>query len=123
MDEIKSREDYLEAILMLEEKKGNVRSVDVASELGFTKPSVSIALKKLKEKGLVVIEDGVFLKLTDEGREIAKKTLDKHEFFTNLFIKIGVDPKTAETEACSLEHSISEETFYKIKKYVKSLNI
>lgn len=123
MDEIKSREDYLEAILMLEEKKGNVRSVDVASELGFTKPSVSIALKKLKEKGLVVIEDGVYLKLTDEGREIAKKTLDKHEFFTNLFIKIGVDPKTAEMEACSLEHSISEETFYKIKKYVKSLNI
>ena len=120
MDEIKSREDYLEAILMLEEKKGIVRSIDVANELGFTKPSVSIALKKLKEKGLVLIEDGVYLKLSDEGRRIAKKTLEKHEFFTNFFIKIGVDPLTAENEACSLEHSLSEDTFNKIKKYLEN---
>ncbi len=120
MDEIKSREDYLEAILMLEEKKGKVRSIDVANELGFTKPSVSIALKKLKDKGLVIVEDGVYLKLSDEGRKIANKTLEKHEFFTNFFIKIGVDPKTAEDEACSLEHSLSEETFLKIKNFLSN---
>ena len=119
MDEIKSREDYLEAILMLEEKKGMVRSIDIAKELKFSKPSVSIALKKLKDKGLVVIEDNVYLKLTDEGRLIAKKTLEKHEFFTNFFIKIGVSPAVAEEEACSLEHSLSEDTFLKVKEFIQ----
>ena len=119
MDEIKSREDYLEAILMLEEKKGLVRSIDVAKELKFSKPSVSIALKKLKDKGLVTIVDDVYLKLTDEGRLIAKKTLEKHEFFTNFFLKIGVDPSVAEYEACSLEHSLSEDTFLKVKEFIQ----
>ena len=113
-----SLEDYLERILMLQSEIGNVRAVDIARDMEFSKPSVSIAMKKLEEKGLVVVEaETGYLDLTDEGREIAKKTYEKHETLTNFFKKIGVDPITAESDACKIEHDLSDETFECLQKF------
>ncbi|MBR1582101.1 MAG: metal-dependent transcriptional regulator [Bacilli bacterium] len=120
MDKVESREDYLEAILQLEKENERVRSIDVVRKLGFSKPSVSIAMKKLKDQGYIIIEEDGSIKLLDEGRKIALKTLEKHEYLTNLFIKIGVDKEEAEDEACKIEHAITDETFEKIKKYLEN---
>ena len=113
-----SREDYLEAILQINNEGKAAKSIDVAMKLNFSKPSVSIAMKKLREEHLITVDDDGILLLTEEGRNIAQKTLEKHEFLTNFFIKIGVDPKMAEDEACEIEHSINEETFEKMKAYL-----
>ena len=113
-----SLEDYLERILMLQSEIGNVRAVDIARDMEFSKPSVSIAMKKLEEKGLVFVEaDTGYLNLTDEGREIAKKTYEKHETLTSFFKTIGVNPTTAEFDACKIEHDLSDETFECLQKY------
>lgn len=113
-----SLEDYLERILMLQSEIGNVRAVDIARDMEFSKPSVSIAMKKLEEKGLVFVEaDTGYLNLTDEGREIAKKTYEKHETLTSFFKTIGVNPTTAESDACKIEHDLSDETFECLQKY------
>lgn len=113
-----SLEDYLERILMLQSEIGNVRAVDIARDMEFSKPSVSIAMKKLEEKGLVFVEaDAGYLNLTDEGREIAKKTYEKHETLTSFFKTIGVNPTTAESDACKIEHDLSDETFECLQKY------
>lgn len=117
----RSSEDYLEAILMIREKKGSCRSVDVAAHLGFSKPSVSIAVSKLVDSGCVErLEDGQ-LALTDKGMEIARSTLDKHHLLTEMFCKMGVSPDTAEHDACLIEHSLSEETYEKIRVFWNSL--
>lgn len=118
MERNESQEDYLEAILQLSQTTNCVKSIDVANFLSFSKPSVSIAIKKLKEKSLITVMDDGELRLTKEGHEIAFKTLEKHEFFTNLFIEIGVSPDKARQEACSMEHSMSEETFEKFKSFI-----
>lgn len=113
-----SLEDYLERILMLQSEIGNVRAVDIARDMEFSKPSVSIAMKKLEEKGLVFVEaDTGYLNLTDEGCEIAKKTYEKHETLTSFFKTIGVNPTTAESDACKIEHDLSDETFECLQKY------
>lgn len=113
-----SLEDYLERILMLQSEIDNVRAVDIARDMEFSKPSVSIAMKKLEEKGLVFVEaDTGYLNLTDEGREIAKKTYEKHETLTSFFKTIGVNPTTAESDACKIEHDLSDETFECLQKY------
>ncbi len=113
-----SLEDYLERILMLQSEIGNVRAVDIARDMEFSKASVSIAMKKLEEKGLVFVEaDTGYLNLTDEGREIAKKTYEKHETLTSFFKTIGVNPTTAESDACKIEHDLSDETFECLQKY------
>ena len=113
-----SLEDYLERILMLQSEIGNVRAVDIARDMEFSKPSVSIAMKKLEEKGLVFVEaDTGYLNLTDEGREIAKNTYEKHETLTSFFKTIGVNPTTAESDACKIEHDLSDETFECLQKY------
>lgn len=113
-----SLEDYLERILMMQSEIGNVRAVDIARDMEFSKPSVSIAMKKLEEKGLVFVEaDTGYLNLTDEGREIAKKTYEKHETLTSFFKTIGVNPTTAESDACKIEHDLSDETFECLQKY------
>lgn len=113
-----SLEDYLERILMLQSEIGNVRAVDIARDMEFSKPSVSIAMKKLEEKGLVFVEaDTGYLNLTYEGREIAKKTYEKHETLTSFFKTIGVNPTTAESDACKIEHDLSDETFECLQKY------
>ena len=114
-----SKEDYLEAILQLSKKQEKVKSIDVANKLGFSKPSVSVAVKKLKQENYIDIEKDGSLILTESGMYIAQITLDKHEFLTKFFISIGVTPIQAEEEACEIEHSISEDTFLKMKNHFK----
>ena len=117
MDKRESREDYLEAILQLSEKGKLVRSIDVANHLGFSRPSVSIAMKKLKQEWLVDVKDNGELILTTRGKDIAEITLAKHEFLTSLFESIGVSESKAEEIACEIEHSIDQDTFEKMKAH------
>ena len=107
----KSAEDYLEMIMMLEEKRGSVRSIDVATELGVTKPSVSVAVKRLRENGYLTVDDDGQLRLTESGSEIAKRMYDRHRMLTDFFVSIGVSPATAREDACKVEHDLSDETF------------
>ena len=114
-----SGEDYLEAILVLHKKMGMVRSVDVARHLDVSKPSVCHAVATLKEGGFLTMDEDSFLHLTDVGREVAEKTYEKHCFFTRLLVEAGVEPKTAEQDACRMEHAISDDSFQKIKSGLK----
>lgn len=117
-----SREDYLEAILVLQKQKGMVRSVDVARHMEVSKPSVSRAVGTLRDGGFLTMDSDYFLHLTDVGREMAEQTYEKHRFFAKMLTDAGVDPKTAEQDACRMEHVISQESFrclrdaYKAKK-------
>ena len=111
----KSGEDYLEAVLVLQKEKGMVRSVDVSRHLDVSKPSVCHAVATLKEGGFLTMDEDSFLHLTDVGREVAEKTYEKHCFFTRLLVEAGVEPKTAEQDACRMEHAISDDSFQKIK--------
>ena len=115
-----SGEDYLEAILVLQRKKGMVRSVDVARHMDVSKPSVCHAVATLKNGGFLTMDDGFFLHLTNIGREVAEQIYEKHRFFTERLIAAGVDPETAEADACRIEHVISEESFRRLKAAVKS---
>ena len=110
-----SGEDYLEAILVLHKKMGTVRSVDVARHMEVSKPSVCHAVATLKNGGFLLMDEDHFLHLTDLGREVAEATYEKHRFFTDRLIEAGVDPETAERDACRIEHVISEETFERLK--------
>lgn len=110
-----SGEDYLEAILVLQRKKGMVRSVDVARHMDVSKPSVCHAVATLKNVGFLTMDDGFFLHLTNIGREVAEQIYEKHRFFTERLIAAGVDPETAEADACRIEHVISEESFRRLK--------
>ena len=113
-----SGEDYLEAVLVLQKEKRMVRSADVARHLGVSKPSVSHAVAILKEGGFLTMDGDFFLRLTDVGREVAEQTYEKHCFFTRLLTEAGVDPKTAEQDACRMEHVISEGSFQHLKKNI-----
>ena len=110
-----SGEDYLEAILVLQKQKGMVRSVDMARHMGVSKPSVCHAVATLKNGGFLTMDDGFFLHLTNIGREVAEQIYEKHRFFTERLIAAGVDPETAEADACRIEHVISEESFRRLK--------
>ena len=110
-----SGEDYLEAILVLHKKMGMVRSVDVARHMEVTKPSVCVAVNTLKDGGFLIMDENHFLHLTDIGREVAEKIYERHCFFTEQLIAAGVDPKTAEADACRIEHVISEKSFQILK--------
>ena len=114
-----SGEDYLEAILVLKRKKGMVRSVDVARHLDVSKPSVCHAVSTLKEGGFLIMDENSFLFLTDVGREVAEQTYEKHCFFTRQLVAAGVDPQTAEREACRMEHTISQRSFELLKEAVE----
>lgn len=117
--EIKSsKEDYLEAILIQTNHYGACRVTDVAQQMGYSKASVSVALKKLEEEGCIVKDDWRIL-LTEEGKKIAEKVYEKHNFFAHWFKKIGIQEETAQKEACMIEHVLSEESFEKIQKYVQ----
>lgn len=113
-----SGEDYLEAILMIKKRSGNVRSIDVARELSFSKPSVSVAMKNLKTSNYITVDENGFINLTEAGQEIADKIYERHTFLTNWLTSIGVDPEVAAEDACKMEHAISSESFSAIKKYV-----
>jgi len=110
-----SGEDYLEAILIIERRKGSVRSVDIAEWLGVTKPSVSRAVANLKSGGFLRAKNN-YLYLTDTGRKTAEKIYERHCYFKQRLINAGVDEETAEREACLLEHSLSDDSFDKIRK-------
>ena len=116
----KSGEDYLEAILVLQKQRGVVRSVDVARHMDVSKPSVCHAVATLKKGGFLLMDGDHFLHLTDLGREVAEDTYEKHRFFTEMLVAAGVDPVTAERDACRIEHVISEESFQRLKAAVKS---
>lgn len=112
-----SAEDYLETILMIKKRKGHVRSIDVVSELGFTKASVSIAMKGLREKGLITMEETGYINLTADGLRRAEAVLERHNLLSEWLIRLGVSEKTAVIDACRIEHDISEETFEVLKKH------
>ena len=115
----KSREDYLEAILVLNRRRGWCREVDIAAEIGYSRPSVSVACSKMEEEGLLTKEDSGEIRLTERGREIAERTLEKHEFFRELLTNAGVAEETAEEEACQIEHMISTESFELLRDYLR----
>ena len=113
----KSAEDYLETILKLRQKQGQVRSIDIVGEMHFSKPSVSVAMKKLRESGHVKMDENGLLTLTEEGEAVAQRILERHQVLTQMLTAMGVDEKTAAEEACEIEHDISDGTFEKIKAY------
>ena len=111
-----SGEDYLETILVFQKKLGMVRSVDVARHMEVSKPSVCHAVATLRDGGFLIMDEDRFLHLTDVGREVAEKIYERHCFFTEQLITAGVDPKTAEADACRIEHTISQDSFEKIRR-------
>lgn len=120
MRSFESREDYLETILVLKREKGAVRSIDVATRMGFSKPSVSRAVSILKEGGYVTIGNIGQLLLTDKGRQVAQNIYDRHCFIKECLMFLGVSPETAEADACRLEHVLSEETLSCMKAHYES---
>lgn len=117
MNLYESAENYLEAILRLHERHGMVRSIDIANELHFSKPSVSVAMKKLRESGYIEVDKDGFISLLPAGEEVANRIYERHKLLTEFFIRLGVDPKVAAEDACKIEHYLSEETFRKIKQH------
>jgi len=115
-----SAENYLEAIFILKKRKGYVRSIDIATELGYSKPSVSRAMKLLRENSYVTVEaDGAIL-LTEAGQTIAAQMYERHTFLSRFLLDLGLDEQTAKEDACRIEHVISEETFGRLKEYIES---
>lgn len=116
MSVLESGENYLEAILMISRRKDGVHAIDIVNELGFSKPSVSIMLKKLKDEKYITIDDNQHIHLLPDGLKIAEKILERHEILTDILIYLGVDPKVSEDDACKIEHDLSDETFDAIRK-------
>ena len=116
MKVLESAENYLEAILMIREEKGMVRAIDVVNHLGFSKPSVSVAMKHLEADDLIRRNKDGFIYLTESGEEIAEMIFERHNLLTDIFVRIGVNPETAREDACKIEHNLSEETFEQIKR-------
>ncbi len=114
-----SAENYLETILILSQRKGKgeVRSIDIVNELEFSKPSVSVAMKNLRENGYITVDKDGYIRLTDKGLEIAEKMYERHTLLSQWLIKLGVDGKVAVEDACRMEHVISAESFAAIKKH------
>lgn len=113
----KASEDYLEAMLMMKEKHGYIRSMDVAEQLGVTKPSVTYSTKRLREAGYIVMDSDSLITLTDSGMEVASRMYNRHKVLTQLLIRLGVDEQTAREDACKMEHDMSEQTFNAICKH------
>lgn len=116
----KSAEDYLETILRLTLQNGSVRSIDIANELGFSKPSVSTAMKRLRENGYITVEQHGLIQLTEQGHEIANKIYERHILLTQYLIDLGVTSDIAEQDACKIEHILSQETFERIRIHAAS---
>lgn len=117
MNIYESAEDYLEMILMLQEEKGFARSVDIAASLGVTKPSVSFAMKKLRENGYITMGEDNYISLTEKGRAIALRVYERHKALTAFLMGLGVGAETAREDACKIEHDISEETFEALLRF------
>ena len=114
----KSSEDYLEAMLMMQEKNGFIRSLDVAEHLGVTKPSVSYATKRLREGGYITMDGDSHITLTGAGTEIAQRMYTRHKLLTEFLVRLGVDADTAREDACKIEHDISDKSFEALCKHV-----
>lgn len=118
----KSSEDYLEAMLMMKERHGYIRSIDIAAELGVTKPSVSYATKRLRENGYITMDKDGLITLTDKGHAIASRMYERHRVLTVMLRRLGVDEETARTDACKMEHDMSEQSFQALKRHMESEN-
>ena len=115
----KTIEDYLEAMLMIQESKGTIRSIDVAAQLNVTKPSVTYTTKRLKERGYIVMDDDNLISFTETGLAIATQTYHRHKMLTRFFMNLGVDEDTAKEDACKVEHDLSEQTFSALCRHVE----
>lgn len=120
---LESAENYLETILMLGQKNGNVRSVDIANELGFTKPSVSVAMKSFREEGYIIVDSNGYITLTDKGLSIAEGVYERHKIIAKALMALGVNEETAYEDSCRIEHYISNESFEKLKEHLIKHNI
>ena len=118
-----SAENYLETIYVLCRTKGMVRSIDIVNALHFSKPSVSVAMKNFRENGYVVMDSDGYITLTDAGREIAERIYERHEVLTEMLMQIGVSEETAKTDACRMEHHLSDETFERLKEHVEKFKV
>ncbi len=116
---LESAENYLETILILQKRNGNVRSIDIVNELDYTKPSVSIAMKHLRENGFIEMDRAGYITLLDSGREIAEKMYERHTLLSKWLISLGVPSEIAAEDACRIEHVLSTETFDAIKKHAE----
>lgn len=116
-----SAENYLETILILSEKNAHVRSIDIATELSFTKPSVSVAMKKLRENHFIAVDTDGFITLTESGMEIAARMYERHQLLSDWLVYLGVPREIAVEDACRIEHVISQESFEKIRKHVTEM--
>ncbi|MBE7036832.1 MAG: metal-dependent transcriptional regulator [Ruminococcaceae bacterium] len=117
-----SAENYLEAIFMLHKEKGYVRSIDIANELGVSKPSVSVAMKNFREEEYIIIDAEGNISLTEKGLAVAERVYERHQIIAKALIAIGVDEATAYEDSCKIEHDISQETFEKLKEFLKRDN-
>lgn len=120
---LESAENYLETILILQKRNGNVRSIDIVNELDYTKPSVSIAMKNLRENGFIEMDRAGYITLLDSGREIAEKMYERHTLLSKWLISLGVSPEIAAEDACRIEHVLSTETFDAIKKHAEKFEV
>ena len=116
-----SAEDYFETIYILKKRNGSVRAIDIATELGFSKPTVSVAMKKFGENGFITVDNAGQIELTEDGRIIAEKTYDKHNVIAEALIALGVDRDTAFEDSCKIEHCLSDKSFSAIKSYLASI--
>ena len=119
---LESGQDYLETILVLTLKGKGVRSIDVANEMGYSKPSISRAMGILRNDGYIHIDDKGYITLTDSGYDAAEKVYERHRVLTRFFVKLGVNETTAADDACQIEHHISDETFEKLKQHLNEMN-
>ena len=116
-----SGEDYLEAILMLQKRNGQVRSIDICNELGHSKPTVSVAMKNFRENGYINMDDDYLITLTEKGRAIAESIYERHIVISKFLMAIGVDEKTALEDSCKIEHDLSDITFRCMKEHYKKI--
>ncbi len=112
-----SGENYLETILMLKNRLGQVRSIDIVREMDFSKPTVSVAMKRFRENGYITVDGEGFITLTDKGMEIAERIYERHQVIAEILMKLGVPEKTAYEDSCRIEHDLSDETFARIKEH------
>ncbi len=115
-----STENYLETILILNHRLGNVRSVDIANEMNFKKPSVSVAMKHLRENGYITVSPEGYIHLTGAGLEVAERIYERHTILSNWLVMLGVDPRIAAEDACKIEHDVSVESFEAIKRHINA---
>ena len=116
---LRASEDYLEAMLMMKEQHGYIRSIDIAVELGVTKPSVSYATKRLRENGYITMDKEGLITLTDKGMEVATRIYERHKMLTHYFMFLGVDEETAREDACKVEHDLSQQTYEALKRHAE----